>query len=128
VNATEHARQAYAPVNAPMRDPRAIEFQLFSQVTARLQQAAAGLPATFPKLAEALHENRKMWTLLATDVADPGNALPATLRAQIFYLAEFTMLHSQKVLSGDATAAALVDINSAIMRGLSGRLAVPEVA
>jgi flagellar protein FlaF len=72
----------------------------------------------FPKLAEALHENRVLWTALASDVAGEANQLPAELRARIFYLAEFTLLHTSKVLAKQASAVPLLDINAAILRGL----------
>ena len=72
----------------------------------------------FADMAAALHENRRLWILLATSVADPDNELPQALRAQIFYLAEFTMQHSQKVLEGKATADVLIEINTSMMRGL----------
>jgi flagellar protein FlaF len=61
---------------------------------------------------------------MAADVSDVSNALPAALRAQIFYLAEFTEIHSRKVMNGDATADALIEINSAILRGLNNTGAV----
>lgn len=72
----------------------------------------------FADFAAALHENCRLWILLATSVADPDNELPQALRAQIFYLAEFTMQHSQKVLEGKATADVLIEINTSMMRGL----------
>jgi len=40
------------------------------------------------------------------------------LRAQLVYLGEFTRAHTQKVLRGEADPAPLIDINSAIIRGL----------
>mgnify|MGYP000311731850 CR=1 FL=1 len=52
------------------------------------------------------------------DVASPGNALPSQLRAQIFYLFEFTQHHTRKVMDGEARADAVTDINTAVMRGL----------
>ena len=69
-------------------------------------------------LVTAIHENRRLWTILAGDVADDGNTLPEQLRAQIFYLAEFTGQHSAKVLSGKAGVEILIEINMAVMRGL----------
>lgn len=72
----------------------------------------------FSELAAALHENRRLWILLATSVADSENELPQSLRAQLFYLAEFTLQHSQKVLDGTASADVLIDINTSVMRGL----------
>ena len=56
--------------------------------------------------------------MLAGDVADAANGLPKELRAQIFYLAEFTNQHSTLVLRGEGDVDVLVEINTAIMRGL----------
>lgn len=72
----------------------------------------------FNALVRALHDNRALWTALAADVAIGTNGLPRSLRAQIFYLAEFTVHHSRRVLAGEAGADVLVDINTAVMRGL----------
>ena len=49
-----------------------------------------------------------------------GNALPVALRAQLVCLAEFVRKHTLRVLGGQASIAPLVDINTAIMRGLRG--------
>ncbi|MFN3144267.1 MAG: flagellar biosynthesis regulator FlaF [Paracoccaceae bacterium] len=112
------ATAAYAPDAAPLRSARGTEFEIFARVTRRLTSAAKD--GAFPALAAALHDNRRLWTALAADLADEGNALPPGLRAQLFYLAEFTMAHSARVLSGEATAEALVDINTSVMKGLAG--------
>jgi flagellar protein FlaF len=122
MNAVEMARTAYAPTAAPIRTGRAIEYDVFARTTHRLKAAAAAGPARFPELAAALHDNRRLWTVLAGDVADADNDLPRDLRARIFYLAEFTVAHSRKVLDGEATADALVEINTAIMRGLRAQI------
>ncbi|MBI1417329.1 MAG: flagellar biosynthesis regulator FlaF [Limimaricola sp.] len=119
MNATSQALRAYSPAAATaVRTGRSIEHQLFSQITSRLRDAAAS--GNFPKLAAALHDNRRLWTVLAADVADDDNALPATLRAQIFYLAEFTAHHTARILTEGATPTPLIEINCAIMAGLSG--------
>ena len=120
MNAIEQARQAYAPTQVATRTNRAIEAQLVGQITARLRQSLADQPNNFPALAAAINDNRRMWTTLAASVADQGNHLPDGLRAQIFYLAEFTDQHSQDVLRNRASVQALVDINTAVMRGLNG--------
>jgi len=118
VNAIEQARKAYAPTHSPIRSNRSIEYQAFSEIISRMREAATGETANFPKLVAALQENRSLWTILAADVADPDNTLPQALRAQIFYLAEFTDLHTRKVLRGNAEITPLIDINTAVMRGL----------
>ncbi len=53
-------------------------------------------------------------------MALPGISLPAALRARLFYLYEFTARHSRAVLDGKASVEVLVDINTAVMRGLRG--------
>lgn len=114
------ARTAYAaPHQAALRTPRGIEYEAFARVTARIKAAIERGAEGFPALVAALHDNRRLWTALAADVADDGNLLPAALRAQLFYLAEFTQQHSRKVLIGSEDASALVDINTTVMRGLA---------
>lgn len=112
------ARAAYASPAAPTRTARSIEYDAFARVTHRLRIAIVSEHGSFAALARALHDNRGLWTTLAADVADADNGLPQALRAQIFYLAEFTGRHSSKVLAGQADAEVLVEINTAIMRGL----------
>lgn len=112
------ARAAYASPSAATRSLRSIEYDAFARVTHQMKHATDLQSAGFPALAQALHDNRTLWVTLAADVAEPSNGLPVTLRAQIYYLAEFTGLHSGKVLSGLADAAVLIEINTAMMRGL----------
>ena len=122
MNALDQARSAYAATAAPVRTPRATEFDAFARITRRLKAAATDRK-DFRALAAAITENRKLWTLLAAEVADSGNALPTDLRARIFYLAEFTEHQSRRILRGEATADVLVEINAAVMRGLSEHVA-----
>ena len=121
MNAHILAHRAYSGAASAIRQPRAVEYELFASVTHGIRDALQNMGATgFPRLVEALHENRRLWTTLAADVADPGNALPPDLRARVFYLAQFTDHHTAKVLAGDATADVLIDINTSVMRGLQG--------
>lgn len=122
MNATSLAQTAYAAA-APVRTARGSEYAAFEQITSRLARATD--PATPMTLrAAALHDNRRLWTTLATDIASPDNALPQALRAQLFYLAEFSLLQSRAALKDPAALAGLIDINRAVMRGLGGE-AVP---
>jgi flagellar protein FlaF len=125
VTALDLARTAYASPGTPARTLRGIEYDIFARITRRLKAAQAAGMRDFAALAGALHDNRQLWSLLAADVAEPGNALPAALRAQLFYLYEFTDQHSAKVLDGHATLEVLIDINTAVMRGLRSEGSVP---
>jgi flagellar protein FlaF len=118
VTALDLARTAYASPGTPARTLRGIEYDVFARVTRRLKSLQGAGARDFPALAAALHDNRQLWSALAADVAESGNGLPGPLRAQLFYLYEFTDQHSAKVLGGTAALDVLIDINSAVMRGL----------
>jgi len=115
------AKTAYAMNQVPIRTSRGNEYEAFARVTRRLKSNADLGPEGFSRLAEALHMNRQLWTMLAADVAEAENALPRELRARIFYLAEFTAQHSRKILKNEETVDVLVEINTAVMRGLRTR-------
>ena len=95
-----------------------IEYQVFSKITRQLASGNKKAPDYFPKLSEALHNNLRLWTILAVDVANDNNKLPQELRSKLFYLAEFTRQHTAKVHAGEADPKILIDINTMIMRGL----------
>lgn len=118
MNATILAKTAYANPGQPTRTLRGTEYEIFARITHRLKLAASRAEADFAALARALYDNRRLWTTLAADVASPDNELPEQLRARIFYLNEFTQSHSRKVLAGEAGVDVLLDINTAIMKGL----------
>lgn len=116
MNAYALAQRGYAPSAMPTRSERSIEYDVIARITSRLKNALSN--QNYPKFLEALHENNALWRTLAIDVADPQNALPKTLRARIFYLAEFTDMQTKKVIRESASAIPLLEINMAILRGL----------
>lgn len=116
MNASAMAQRAYAPTNVSTRSDRSIEYDVIARITARMK--AAIVADAFPRLLETLHDNRKLWRTLAVDVADSGNTLPAELRARIFYLAEFTDHHTSLVIREKESAIPLLEVNTAILRGL----------
>lgn len=117
---TSLAQSAYAAAAAPVRTDRGTEYAAFQTVTARLNRASRPA-ASMSERAEALHENRRLWSILATDLAGAENALPQGLRAQLFYLAEFSLLQSRRALRDEGALQALIDVNMAVMRGLNGQ-------
>jgi flagellar biosynthesis activator protein FlaF len=124
LNAFHQATTAYAAA-APIRTTQSAEYEVFARITRRLHTAAEVGNHDFAALVAALHDNRRLWTILAAEVADEANALPRALRAQIFYLAEFTARHTARVLSREAGPEVLIEINTAIMRGLRGQAGEP---
>jgi len=110
------AQRAYAPTSAPIRSERSIEYDVIARITSRLKSAIE--KGDRVRLIHAMHENRELWRILAIDAANPENLLPKELRARIFYLGEFTDHHTGKVIRDKVSAVPLLEINTAILRGL----------
>ncbi|MCC0062972.1 MAG: flagellar biosynthesis regulator FlaF [Defluviimonas sp.] len=115
MNAHTLAQSAYGSAAATRTD-RDTEYDALARITHRLHGLNA--KSDFSSLVRALHDNRALWSIFATDVAERTNPLPADLKARIVYLARFTGLHTRRILAGEADTSALVEINTAVMRGL----------
>lgn len=127
MNAVTQARSLYSQARS-LKHPRDLEYELFARVTGRLGRARALTgPTAMPERIAALDENRRLWTVLAVDLAQPGNGLPSALRAQLAYLADYTLQTGDRILAGapegDALLASLVEINTIVMQGLRGEVA-----
>lgn len=114
------ARTAYGLPQTPARNPRALEYDLLARASKGLTAAWARRRSDYPGLVAALDMNLQLWSTFGADVADPGNGLPPELRQRLFYLYRFTAQHSRAVMDGNASVDVLIDINTAIMRGLRG--------
>ena len=107
------ANNGYASSIQSTGSDRSIEYQAFAHVTQALTSVNKNAPDYFANL--------KLWTILSVEVANDNNELPAELRANLFYLAEFTRAHTAKVQAGKADTDVLIDINRMVMRGLRGQ-------
>lgn len=106
----------YGYGNQVLRTPRDAEYDVFSRVTQMLRQANASGDG-FDHVA-AVHKNTELWTLLAADLASPGNQLPDEVRAGLLSLAGFVIRHGHQAMAREAGLEPLIDINMAMMRGL----------
>lgn len=113
------ATSGYASAALPLRTERGTEYAVFASITARMRKAQSE-DASMAQRAAALHDNRRLWITLATDLAAPDNALPQELRARLIYLAEFSLRQSQQALSDPSAIQGLIDVNTSVMRGLDG--------
>lgn len=117
-----HARSHYGHHARALKTPRDIEYDVLAQITGRIQsQLPHDLGQVNGRLTLALNDNRRLWAAFAADLAHPSNGFPQALRAQLFYLAEFTLKHTAQVLTGLAKADILAEINTSVMRGLKGQ-------
>ncbi len=111
--------QAYKTAAQRSESPRDAEYRLFGQVTMALIEASELDKTELSKRMEALHWNRQLWSVLATECADPENALPEALRAQIISLSMFVNRHTSAIMRGDETFKELIEVNRTIMQGLA---------
>jgi len=118
VNALLKAKSAYSAAKAPTRTAKNLEYEVIARITRRMVTAAQKGRPGFKELVEALKDNRKLWSIFADEVANPENPLPEDLKSQLLYLREFTNQHTSKVMARKADVRMLVEINTAIMRGL----------
>ncbi|WP_415922535.1 flagellar biosynthesis regulator FlaF [Tateyamaria sp. SN6-1] len=118
MNATTLATRGYAENAVSTRNERRSEYEVFARVTHSLRDTATKAKTNFPDFAEALHLNRRLWTTLVVDLADPKNEIPSDLKARLIYLSEFTQHHTRKILRDGASVLPLLEVNMAVMRGL----------
>ncbi|HEY0600505.1 flagellar biosynthesis regulator FlaF [Brevundimonas sp.] len=112
--------QAYKTAATRAENPREMEYRLFGQVTRALMHASTVDPGDVATRIDALDWNRRLWSTLATDCANPDNAMDKALRAQIISISLFVSKHSSAVMRGEDDFEALIDINKMIMQGLAG--------
>ncbi|SFK90896.1 flagellar biosynthesis regulator FlaF [Shimia haliotis] len=120
MNAAIDARNAYRSAQSSTRSFKETEYELLGKLTQRMISSTKQGKSGFAALADALHANRRLWSTFSVDLANENNPMPKQLKEQLIYLSEFTRQHTSKVLSGKANVAPLVEINTAVMRGLRG--------
>ncbi|VAW08003.1 hypothetical protein MNBD_ALPHA05-2438 [hydrothermal vent metagenome] len=121
VRNTNLARRAYETSAKSTGTPRSVEYNLFLRLTSALSSAEENRTNNHSSYIDALSWNLDLWTTIGADVSSDENALPASLRGQLFYLFEFTQYYTKRLLSGDASLSAepLIEINRNIMTGLN---------
>lgn len=114
-------KTAYEKPDMSLRPMRNIEYEALAKVSKKLSHAWQHKQTDFSAFVTALHENLSLWRLLASDVANNDNVLPAALRAKLFYLFEFVKKQTHLAMRNVSGVEVLLDINTAVMRGLRGQ-------
>lgn len=120
MNVAELARKKYGKNSIHSKSQRDTEYEVIARISHRLKTCTADREHNFPAFVAALSENQKLWSTLAEEVARSDNLLPPKLRADLFWLAEFVISETQKILiDSDAVYVnTLIEINAAILHGL----------
>jgi flagellar biosynthesis activator protein FlaF len=111
--------QAYHQAATRAESPRQAEYRLFAQVTLALMEAAKADPGDVAARIDALDWNRRVWTVLGEDCANPANGLPAPLRASIISLSIWVGRHTSAVVRRRENIEPLIEVNRLIMQGLA---------
>lgn len=111
--------QAYQQAAKRAENPRETEYRLFAQVTLALMDAAKADPHDLGARVDALDWNRRVWSVLAEDCANPANGLPAPLRASIISLGIWVGRQTSAVIRRQEPVESLIEINRMIMQGLA---------
>ncbi|HEX4180269.1 MAG TPA: flagellar biosynthesis regulator FlaF [Caulobacteraceae bacterium] len=110
--------RAYQQAATRSESPRDTEYRLFGQVTRALMDAAA-TPHDLAKRVDALDWNRRLWSTLAADCAQPENRLSSDVRAQIISLSMWVGRHTSAIVRREEGFEALIDLNRTMMQGLA---------
>lgn len=106
--------------SAGLRTERDSEYDAFSYVTRLLRDAKSSRLG--PATVQAIHKNSELWSILATDLAQPDNTLPDETKAGLISLAGFAIRQGFSVLNNVGTIDSLIEVNVAIMKGLRGEV------
>ena len=119
----QHAAQAYGAIAKKTGNPRELEADLLLNAAAKLQTIHDGWDDKRPELGEALHYNRKLWSIFVTSATSPENPLPVAIRQNVANLGLFVFKQTLTVLADPKpeNLGSLIHINRQLAAGLLGR-------
>jgi flagellar protein FlaF len=120
----------YQAMQIQTASPLSVEVMGFTRATAALEhcarEATQGRTADptsrierHVRLCDAVYQNSRLWITILDDLANPENRLPQDLKQRLASLGATSVTHGRKVLAGQATLQLLIDINRAMIVGLS---------
>jgi flagellar protein FlaF len=111
--------KAYQKAQQRVETPRELEYRLFGQVTRALIDIQDLPRHEIARRMDALDWNRRVWSFMAADCANPDNALPENLRVSRY---------SSEVMHKGEDVEPLIDINRSIMQGLASQIELQKEA
>jgi flagellar protein FlaF len=110
---------AYEQVQKQNLSSREIEARAFTKAAVLLEDAKRD-PSNFEGMREALHFNQMLWTIIQSDLGDPGNKLEAPIKANVMSLSIFVDKQTLQALSSENVQdlEPLININRNLAAGL----------
>ncbi len=113
-----------------LASPLTLELMAFSGITSALERCAAEArenPSQDPaatterhaRLSDAVCRNSRLWILLLADLANPSNRLADGLKNHLAQLGAAALDQGRRVQAGKTGPNVLIDINRAVLAGLS---------
>src|SRR4029078_5856411 len=117
------AAQTYRNVARQTSSPRELEASLLLQAAARLQSVQDAWDQKRAQLDEALHHNRRLWSIFLSELTDAKNPMPSNTRQIVATIGLFVMNHTVTVMNDPRPQhlCSLININREIAAGLLGR-------
>lgn len=112
------AFKAYGEVAQRTAGDKEIEYALFQQITDALESIIDPRTRSPSAWADAISRNQQLWTIIATDLLQPGNTLPDDLKRSLLFLSEFVRQSSMRILAGEESISDLIEVNRTVMAGL----------
>jgi len=118
-----HAANAYARVAVETASPRELEANLLLQAAAKLQAVHDSWPNRNASFHDAIHYNRKLWTVLLDSVIRDDNKLPLEVRDNLRRLGMFVMSETVGLMTKPTLnqLKAIIKVNRGIASGLRGK-------
>lgn len=115
--------QTYGKVANQTVSQRELEASLLLKAASRLQAVHDGWERKRDELPDALHYNRRLWTIFMASVAQEDNPLPPAVRQDVANLGLFVFRHTLSLIADPRPEylGCLVNINRQLAAGLQGR-------
>jgi flagellar biosynthesis activator protein FlaF len=118
-----HAANAYARTARESSSPREIEAQTLLMAARKLVEVQTNWTGADKRMHAALLFNRRLWTIFMSAAESNDNPQPVEVRQNIMNIAVFVMQRTIEMQTDPKPEKlqSLIDINSNIAAGLSGR-------
>ena len=110
----------YATQQNAAASPREVELRAFRYVNGLLTTST-----DVPARARALHKTHQLWSLLISDLSQPGNALPADLKGRLISLGLWAQREAAARLGDAASLEPLIALHRDMIAGLEAQEKAP---